>query len=532
MSVIETTVRPTATEIRRMLETELSMRARIAYTFLLLFDLCMGAAIVSLWVTERGLPPRTHIAFGVMTVIAISWATFFIWTLSRRKVLLARHRVVSGRLAVAFTAAYTVGAALIATMQANMRGAGIVAAALGGIMLALAVAWLVRSRRRLAKLLDRKRVLEAAAAIFACMFSIASNGQTLTPAGFEIHVPHAPHAARALGADHLVYEVHVTNFGAQTRLVVELSVLNQPTQGVLGTWKGEELERRAGRISTSREKPLTLHSGERVVFFLWLTTKSAITSIRHAVVSTALDSADPYRVVGATVAVDRPAVATLVPPVGAGRWVAVRGPSNGSGHRRSLVPLDGQVRVPQRFAVDWARLGNDGRLFEGDGSRNEQWYGYDATVTSAAAGRVVKVVDGIADRDPRTAVADGHTRESVAGNVVIVESDSAQFMVYAHLRPGSIVVKMGDRIAAGQEIGRVGNSGHSLAPHLHFHVADAPDALASEGLPFALSEFELIGRVDSMPGLIGGGSWQSVAQRPARDVIGEMPLENMVIALK
>jgi murein DD-endopeptidase MepM/ murein hydrolase activator NlpD len=40
---------------------------------------------------------------------------------------------------------------------------------------------------------------------------------------------------------------------------------------------------------------------------------------------------------------------------------------------------------------------------------------------------------------------------------------------------------------------RVGNSGNTLAPHLHFHVMDGPSPLAANGLPYAIDVFTVTG---------------------------------------
>lgn len=56
--------------------------------------------------------------------------------------------------------------------------------------------------------------------------------------------------------------------------------------------------------------------------------------------------------------------------------------------------------------------------------------------------------------------------------------------MYAHLRRGSLTVKPGDRVRAGQQIARCGNSGNRTEPHLHFQLTDGPDLNSARGLPF------------------------------------------------
>lgn len=87
---------------------------------------------------------------------------------------------------------------------------------------------------------------------------------------------------------------------------------------------------------------------------------------------------------------------------------------------------------------------------------------------------------------------------------------NGNFAFYAHLKTGTVKVRPGDRLAAGQVIANVGNSGNSSAPHLHFHVMSTPDPLRSDGLPFVLDEFGLDGRllktddVDDIDGIFAG----------------------------
>ncbi|MCF3170978.1 MULTISPECIES: M23 family metallopeptidase [Streptomyces] len=72
----------------------------------------------------------------------------------------------------------------------------------------------------------------------------------------------------------------------------------------------------------------------------------------------------------------------------------------------------------------------------------------------------------------------------IIGNHVILDLGGGTYAVYAHLRRGSLRVRAGDRVRAGQEIGHVGNSGNTTEPHLHFHLMDGPDPDAARGVPF------------------------------------------------
>src|SRR5207237_10223561 len=70
--------------------------------------------------------------------------------------------------------------------------------------------------------------------------------------------------------------------------------------------------------------------------------------------------------------------------------------------------------------------------------------------------------------------------------------------VYAHLQPGSSPVREGERVTSGQLVGRLGNSGNSTDPHLHFQLSDGPDVLTANSLPFVFDRYTLVSTVDAV----------------------------------
>jgi len=152
----------TAEAAQRRLAHELSQGSRTGSLLLFLSSSLATIALLSLWLTEEGLPLRTRIAFGVLTAIGIAWSLFFGWVLTRRQLLFAYHRVVAGRLAVAACSLFTGGALVLAILQPEIQPAGLLAATLGGAMVGAAVFILRAADRRHRDLLTLRTSLEAA----------------------------------------------------------------------------------------------------------------------------------------------------------------------------------------------------------------------------------------------------------------------------------------------------------------------------------------------------------------------------------
>lgn len=151
--------RPTVASLQQRFATELSTRVRVIYTLILLFDLTMGSVVVSLLLTEPDLPLRTQVAFGLLLAIALTWAVVLVRTLLRRRVLMARHRVLMTRLAVLFSGAFTTGALVLAATTPSLGRLGVVAATCGGAM--VLIAWTLNrgARRRYRSLVERADAL-------------------------------------------------------------------------------------------------------------------------------------------------------------------------------------------------------------------------------------------------------------------------------------------------------------------------------------------------------------------------------------
>ncbi len=150
---------PSAADVQRVLAAELSRPSRLRYTLLLLTSLAGAGVVGALLATEPALPTRTRLALIVLVGIGLSWAAFALWVLRHRRVLLADHAVVASRLAVTFTTIFTLGA-LAAGIWGGVGTAASLAAALGALMLTVAIVLLVRARRRVRHLSARRQEIE------------------------------------------------------------------------------------------------------------------------------------------------------------------------------------------------------------------------------------------------------------------------------------------------------------------------------------------------------------------------------------
>jgi len=158
-----------------------------------------------------------------------------------------------------------------------------------------------------------------------------------------------------------------------------------------------------------------------------------------------------------------------------GRWLV----SNGGTTPETSHSWD---IVTQRYAHDFLMVDEAGRTHVGTGDRLEDYHAYGHPVVAPAAGRVVRVVNGIRDA-PRVGTGWVDWRSpDIGGNSITIEHDAGEYSFLAHLMPGSLQVRPDEPVARGQPVARVGNSGLSTEPHLHFQAQDGPSMTASLGL--------------------------------------------------
>ncbi|MBN9622361.1 MAG: M23 family metallopeptidase, partial [Actinobacteria bacterium] len=100
---------------------------------------------------------------------------------------------------------------------------------------------------------------------------------------------------------------------------------------------------------------------------------------------------------------------------------------------------------------------------------------------------------------------------------------------YGHLIPGSIKVRLHQRVAVGAPLGLLGNSGNSNAPHLHFQLMDAPSPLGAEGIPYTFNSFTAEGRLTNFPYFFVRGKKAELATAPRGPKHRQLPLNFQVV---
>lgn len=144
--------------LEHLARTELSLRARLGHVLLALVASAMTIVVVSLWMTEPALPARTATAFAMLTVIGLGWVAYSIWVLQAKRVMLARQRVIAGRLSSAFASAFTLGC--LALAFTTTVSAAWPALAMSLVMLVLALVLWRRAEAAHATLMARRETLE------------------------------------------------------------------------------------------------------------------------------------------------------------------------------------------------------------------------------------------------------------------------------------------------------------------------------------------------------------------------------------
>jgi murein DD-endopeptidase MepM/ murein hydrolase activator NlpD len=133
-------------------------------------------------------------------------------------------------------------------------------------------------------------------------------------------------------------------------------------------------------------------------------------------------------------------------------------------------------------------------------------YGWGKDIHAPCDGKIVKVKDGYKEKHKVHFIRDiiavlknsvmfnpeKTDIQSIVGNYIIMECGENVFAFFAHFQEDSITVSQDEEVKKGQILGKVGHSGNSTAPHLHFHIMDNIDLLKTKGIPCVFEKYEIL----------------------------------------
>jgi murein DD-endopeptidase MepM/ murein hydrolase activator NlpD len=365
--------------------------------------------------------------------------------------------------------------------------------------------------------------------------------QALTPIVGEVSNAPIPFEGSD-GRTHMVYELEVTNFSSGKATIERLEVLDADTKEVVATLEAKEV---AARLQPAgfREPVDTLAPSMTALVFLHVSFEKVDQVPERLVhrLSVKAQAAPPgQQKIAEKVApteVDRRDVKVVGPPLRGSNYLAADSCCEATRHTRAALSINGKVWLAQRYAVDYEQLDANNRIWSGKNKKDLDNYTiYGKKAIAAADAKVVKVIDGLPEQVPGV-FPENISLEEADGNSVILDLGGGNYALYAHFQPGSIRVEEGERVKRGDVLGLVGNSGNSLAPHLHFHVMNGPLSLASNGLPYEIDSFKVTGKNPGGTAAFDKAEAEGTPLKvdrvePARRVTDAMPLDQVVVSFR
>ncbi|OYD69877.1 peptidase M23-like protein [Rhodococcus sp. OK302] len=340
------------------------------------------------------------------------------------------------------------------------------------------------------------------------------------------------------GKVHVAYEISVLNVSPRPATITTLDTLaGGPDGKVVASLDKDEVLARTFLLANFEAAPVTdIPVGRPVVLVLddvYDTRADVPAEVTHRLVTTygefvipnsglAARYPDTVTQIGGGVTTGTGSPVIIGPPLAGDGWVAANGCCVITSHRGAMMAVGGRINGTERYAIDWMRIdaNNPGlSSSRGDGSKNEDYFAYDAPLLAVADGTVVAVVSDKQDEPPHQ-VNSNLTFDQLGGNYVIIDIGEGNYAFYAHMIPGSASVKLGDKVSRGQVIGNLGNSGNTTEVHLHFHISRAPTPLSGDNVPYEIDGFTFVGSTDTDTLVKGPNAGERTDQLPLNlDVI-------------
>jgi hypothetical protein len=203
---------------------------------------------------------------------------------------------------------------------------------------------------------------------------------------------------------------------------------------------------------------------------------------------------------GPVVSVNQAPPIVIASPLAGTGWLALNGCCSPNVHRNTRIGATDRIATSETFDLDWMRV-DERKECKNDCTRNDDYSCFGVPVRSVSDGEVIGVRNDMPDESPSLKQsANIKTPFDYSGNFVYVRLRPDVYAFYAHFQPGTVTVKPGDKVKTGTVLGKLGNSGNTSAPHLHFGLLDRPDALVGSSLPFVIDQFTITGTLKAGEG--------------------------------
>ncbi len=320
----------------------------------------------------------------------------------------------------------------------------------------------------------------------------ADNKEQITPLVAEVLA--APHVVSGSdGKRHIVYELALTNITGGDVRFDKLEVIDPDSKATLAVLSPDELAKRVTPGANRGKETRDLGAYQFAVIFLHVALPEGAkvpARITHEITAHfGVIKSDATLTLGES-AVVATAPVVLGPPLRGKGYVAADGCCDSIRHVRALLAIDGRFHLSQRFAVDWEQIDDKNTLVTGDLKVPANYHIYGKPILAVADGTVIGTRNDLKDQVPG-GLPPNLPLDEADGNFVVLDIGSGLFVNYAHMRPGGVRVKLGQKVRRGEVIGEVGNTGNTLAPHMHLHVMDNPNPLASNSLPYVFDNFTI-----------------------------------------
>ena len=261
-----------------------------------------------------------------------------------------------------------------------------------------------------------------------------------------------------LGADrrrHLVYEIVLMDIGESAIALEQIEVLGANGDAILATLEGEALAKIL-RLTGSGNGTALAAGGSGVLFMDVTLAEDAMVprALKHRFqVAVSKPEGKPssgtdrdptpqppqtQSFIGAPLDVGKPAV-VIAPPLKGPRWVVAGGCCDTiTYHRGATLPINGAIRVAERYAIDLVQLDDKNKIASGPIDKLSSYAFFGREIYSVADGTVVAMADDRPEQVPGK-LPEGISLQMALGNYVVIDIGEGRFAFYAHMQPGSLL---------------------------------------------------------------------------------------------